>query len=37
MMSAEHVVELITGRKRPEDVPATLRAPNTFKITQGHG
>lgn len=37
MMSAEHVVELITGAKRPEDVPATLRAPNTFKVTQGHG
>ncbi len=37
MMSAEHVVELITERKRPEDVPATLTAPNTFKVTQGHG
>ncbi len=37
MMSAEHVVELIAGSKRPEDVPATLRAPNTFKVTQGHG
>ena len=37
MMSAEHVVELIAGSKRPEDVPETLRAPNTFKVTQGHG
>jgi monoamine oxidase len=37
MMSAEHVVDLITERLRPEDVPATLRAPNTFKVTQGHG
>ena len=37
MMSAEHVVELISGSKRPEDVPETLEAPNTFKVTQGHG
>lgn len=37
MMSAEHVVGLITGTVRPEEVPATLRAPNTFKVTQGHG
>lgn len=37
MMSAEHVVELITGIKRPEDVPETLQAPNTFKVTRGHG
>jgi hypothetical protein len=37
MMSAEHVVDLITERKRPEDVPATLRAPDTIKVTQGHG
>jgi monoamine oxidase len=37
MMSAEHVVGLITGTIRPEEVPETLRAPNTFKVTQGHG
>lgn len=37
MMSAEHVVELIAGSKRPEDVPETLTAPNTLKVTQGHG
>lgn len=37
MMSAEHVAELITGTKRPEDVPETLTAPNTVKVTRGHG
>lgn len=37
MMSAEHVVGLISGSKRVEDVPETLHAPNTLKVTQGHG
>jgi hypothetical protein len=37
MIAAEHVVGLITGTIRPEEVPETLRAPNTFKVTQGHG
>ncbi len=36
MMSAEHVVELIAGLK-PHEVPEDIEAPNTFKITQGHG
>ncbi|MEM6456802.1 MAG: FAD-dependent oxidoreductase [Acidobacteriota bacterium] len=37
MMSAEHVVELIAGRRRIEDIPLTLTAPNTVKVTRGHG
>ncbi len=37
MMSAEHVIEMIAGTRRPEDVPLTLEAPNTLKVTQGHG
>ena len=36
MMSAEHVVELIGGLK-PEVIPEDTTAPNTFKVTQGHG
>lgn len=36
MMSAEHVVELIGGVKEPTPRKG-LRAPNTFKILQGHG
>ena len=36
MMSAEHVVELIGGLK-PHTVPKGIVAPNTFKVTQGHG
>ncbi|CAM2069208.1 FAD-dependent oxidoreductase [Sulfidibacter corallicola] len=36
MMSAEHVVELIGGLK-PAIVPEDCTAPNTFKITRGHG
>ncbi|MBV7339455.1 FAD-dependent oxidoreductase [Chloroflexi bacterium TSY] len=37
MMSAEHVIELITGLKSESEIPAELQAPNTFKVTQGHG
>ncbi len=36
MMSAEHVVELIAGIK-PHFVPENIEAPNTIKVTQGHG
>lgn len=36
MMSAEHVVELIGGLK-PAVIPEDVRAPNTLKVTQGHG
>lgn len=35
MMSAEHVVELITELKTEEDFPAFIQAPNTLKVTQG--
>lgn len=36
MMSAEHVVELIAGLK-PMELPEGIKAPNTFKVTRGHG
>lgn len=36
MMSAEHVVELIAGLK-PAETPKDIKAPNTFKVTRGHG
>lgn len=36
MMSAEHVVELIGGIKEAV-VPEDVTAPNTIKVTQGHG
>jgi len=36
MMSAEHVVELITGLK-PHFVPENIEVPNTVKVTQGLG
>lgn len=36
MMSAEHVVELLAGLK-PHEVPEGTRAPDTFKVIQGHG
>ncbi len=36
MMSAEHVVELISGLK-PLEIPEDVTAPNTLKVTQGHG
>ena len=35
MMSAEHVVELITGTVSEADFPAMIVAPNTFKVMQG--
>ena len=36
MMSAEHVVELISGLK-PHRVPKDTTAPDTIKVTRGHG
>lgn len=36
MMSAEHVVELIGGLKEAM-VPEDVTAPDTFKVTRGHG
>ena len=36
MMSAEHVVELIGGLKEAV-IPEDVRAPNTLRVTQGHG
>ncbi len=37
MMSAEHVIGLITGKVLPDDIPVDIKAPNTLKVTQGHG
>lgn len=37
MMSAEYVISLIAGQLDREDIPEDIEAPNTFKITQGHG
>ncbi len=37
MMSAEHVVELLVGKKSIKDIPQNIQAPNTFKVLQGRG
>jgi monoamine oxidase len=37
MMSAEHVIDLISGNKRREQIPEDIKAPDTVKITQGLG
>ena len=36
-MSAEHVVELIGGIKKVEDIPMDLVTPNIIKVLQGRG
>lgn len=37
MMSAEHIVSLITGTVLRSDIPEDIKAPNTLKVTLGHG
>lgn len=37
MMSAEHVIDLISGKKSREDIPQDIKAPDSLKITQGVG
>ena len=37
MMSAEHVVGLLTGAIRPDTIPERVDAPDTRLVTQGNG
>jgi monoamine oxidase len=37
MMSAEHVVGLLTGAIRPDAIPERVEAPDTRLVTQGNG
>ena len=37
MMSAEHVIDLISGNKDRKDIPEDIEAPDTEAITQGLG
>ena len=37
MMSAEHVIALISGEMDRNHIPENIKAPNTRKVTQGHG
>ena len=37
MMSAEHVVAPIVGRRLRDDIPQTAKGPNALEVTQGLG
>jgi len=37
MMSAVHVIDLISGNKHRKDIPADIEAPDSYEITQGLG